>query len=79
MHQLFLVSYTTHTHPRGDVGAWCNGKCLPPKVTSCGFEYENQHLQRNCGRGCLRITNPDIIIIIIVDLEPMALFFTLHV
>ena len=79
MHQLFLVSYTTRTQEvTSGLGAWCNGKCLPPKTTHCGFEYGNQHLQRNWGRGCLPITNPNIIIII-VDLEPMALFFTLHV
>ena len=39
-----------------EAGPWCDGKCLPPKVTSRWFEFENLPLQKIFGEKMLRLS-----------------------
>ena len=32
-----------------EVGPWYDSKCLPPRVISCQFEFENQAFQNKLG------------------------------
>ena len=60
-----LISYThnksgpcidkSHTQ---EVRHWCNGKCLPLKLSCHRFKSENQPLQKKWGQDCLPITSP---------------------
>ena len=47
---------------RLEVGPWCNGKCLPPKLMSHMFKSRNQHLpqKKNAGKPAYQspLTNP---------------------